>query len=201
MTLDSNFIKSVILYKKYHKPGIGVVRVPKAVEYAHENYYQRLGHIYVYTSQSELSEENQKEQKEVNQLFYKRATEYLLDGENLMISPEGRSYRTKESPGEFKSGAFRLAAGISPEPLIVPVAFANFDKRVKNNVFSVVIKKPFRITEVVDDPLNNREGLIRFLEAYRITYQGYIKEAVMLAKKEASEKINLRELVPVNKVA
>jgi CRP-like cAMP-binding protein len=201
MSLDSNFIKSVILYRKYNKPGIGVVRVPKAVEYAHQNYYQRLGHIYVYTSQSELSEENQAEQKEVNKQFYEKASEYLLNGENLMISPEGRSYRTKESPGEFKPGAFRLAAGMNSEPLIVPVAIANFDKRVKNNVFSVVIKKPFRISEFVDDPLINREGLSNFLEEYRKTYHGYIKEALMIAKREASEKINLRELIPVNKVA
>ena len=201
MTLDSNFIKSMILNKKYEDPGVGVVRVPKAVEYAHQNYYRRLGHIYVYTSESEVDKESFKKHKEHNRKFYDTASGYIKSGINLMISPEGTSAKTEDSPGLFKIGTFRLAASIDPEPLIVPLVVANLDKRINNHIFTLIIKKPFRISDYVKEPLTNIEGLLEFLDEYRKIYKEYVQEAIVLSLKASSNKINLKTFERVKDVA
>ena len=70
---------------------------------------------------------------------------------------------TEESPGPFKLGAFLLAASIEPEPYIVPVAVANFDKRINQNVFSLVIKKPFRISDHIKIPRRTKTSSLSSL--------------------------------------
>jgi len=192
ITLDSHFISSMILYKKYGDPGIRVVRVPRAQEYGHQDYYSKLGHINVYTKESDNSSEAFEKQKVQNKMFFQTATEYIKRGQNIMLSPEGTSLETQDSPGPLKAGAFRLAASINPEPFIVPIAVANFDKRVNQNVFSLIIKEPFRISDYVKDPFQNKEGLSEFLNKYRNTYKGYVEEAIALSEKTASNKINLK---------
>lgn len=192
ITLDSHFISSMILYKKYGDPGVRVVRVPRSEEFGHQNYYNKLGHINVYTKESDSSEESLRIQKEQNKLFYKTATEYIKSGQNLMLSPEGTSYRTEDSPGPFKPGAFRLAASIDPEPFIVPIVVANFDKRLNRNVFSLIIKEPFKLSDLVDKPQENRDGLAQFLDELQNKYKGDVQEAIALANKTASTKINLK---------
>ena len=62
--------------------------------------------------------------------FYQAAGDFIKKGVNLAISPEGKSLRTEHSAGEFRAGAFSLALSLNPEPLIVPIAIANFDKRI-----------------------------------------------------------------------
>ena len=188
ITLDSHFISSMILYKRYGHPGIRVVRVPKDQEYGHQNYYDRLGHINVYTSESEKISESEKTQKLRRKEFYKLAANHIKTGESLALSPEGTSFSTEKSPGEFKLGTFLLASSIEPEPFIIPIAIANFDKRVNQNVFSVVIKKPFRISDFVVDPLNNKEKLYNFLVEYRNEYRNYVEEAISLAEKKVKNK-------------
>lgn len=192
ITLDSHFISSMILYRKYGDPGIRVVRVPRSVEFGHQNYYSKLGHINVYTKESDNSPEAAEKQREQNKLFYKVASEHILSGQNLMLSPEGTSYSTEDSPGPFRPGAFRLAASIDPEPLIVPIVVANFDKRINRNVFSLLIKEPFKITDYVDDPVNDKEALSDFLNNLRMKYKEYVRQAIELADRSASSKINLK---------
>ncbi|NIP39019.1 MAG: hypothetical protein GWO07_09850, partial [Candidatus Dadabacteria bacterium] len=199
ITLDSHFISSMILYKKYGDPGIRVVRVPRSHEFGHENYYSKLGHINVFTKESDNSAETGQKQREQNKMFYKTAAEYIESGQNLMLSPEGTSYRTEDSPGPFKPGAFRLAASIDPEPYIVPIVVANFDKRLNRNVFSLIVKEPFKISEHVENPLDNREGLAEFLTHLQNKYRAYVSEAVALADKTASAKINLKLFESVKK--
>ena len=191
ITLDSHFLSSMVLYKKYGDPGIRVVRVPRTVEYGHQNYYNRLGHINVYTKDSDIDEDQIEKHKEQNKMFYPTAANYINSGLNMLLSPEGTSLKTENSPGPFKAGAFLLAASIKPEPLIVPVAVANFDKRINQRVFSLIIKEPFRISDYVKDAPNNKPELYKFLEEYSKIYKGYVKEAVSLANKTASKKINL----------
>ncbi len=191
MTLDSNFIKSMVLYRKYGDPGVGVVRIPKAQEYAHQNYYRRLGHIYVYTPQSETFDKTKSEIKQQNSKFFEDAKTYLKNGTNLMISPEGRNFSTADSPGPFKSGAFRLAAMCESEPLIVPLVIANFDKRINNNTYCLIIKKPFKLTDIVKDPLNDKSGLDSFLTDLTDKYRYYVQEVVDLSEKVASYKLDL----------
>ncbi|MEQ8881709.1 MAG: hypothetical protein RLQ12_18840, partial [Cyclobacteriaceae bacterium] len=95
--------------------------------------------------------------------------------------PEGTSYPTDTSPGVFKSGAFRLALNMDPEPYIIPISIANFDKRIRNNIFSCIIHKPFRMSEHVKDA-NDKEGLKNFLTEYQVKYRTYVEEAIELSK-------------------
>lgn len=199
ITLDSHFISSMVLYAKYGEAGIRVVRVPRAEEYGHEYYYERLGHINVYTDESGLSKGTPERRKAWRKKFYETAKEHLGKGFNIVISPEGTSMTTEESPGRFKLGAFLLAASVSPEPYIVPVAVANFDKRINQNVFSLVIKKPFRVSDHVKNPEENKDRLFEFVSEYGNEYRKYVEEAAGLARRAESTKINLRTFEQVEK--
>ncbi len=181
LTLDSHFISSVILHRKYGNPGVRVVRVPRGEEYGHQYYYERLGHIPVYTFESGSRFDSPEYRKKQRQSFYDQAASYLENNTPIMLAPEGTSSTTENSPGAFKAGAFLLAAKMKKEPLIVPVAVANFDKRLNRTTFSAVVKKPFRISEKVKD-VNNREELTAFLIEYQKTFKTYIEEASEQAK-------------------
>ena len=192
LTLDSHFVSAMILHRKYGDPGIRVVRVPRAEEYGHQDYYGRLGHINVYTSESDKLEETKEMRFERRQRFYTTAGDYIKKQNNLILSPEGMSFETEDSPGLFKAGAFRLAASIDPEPLIVPMAVANFDKRLNRSVFALVIKEPFKISDLVENPEHNKEGLFKFLNDYKQQYRGYVEEAIALSQSVAKQKLNLK---------
>ncbi len=199
ITLDSHFISSMILYGKYGEAGIRVVRVPRAEEYGHAHYYERLGHINVHTGESDAGDPTPERKKAWRKKFFETAGTCLGKGFNIVISPEGTSGKTEESPGPFRPGAFLLAASVRPEPLIVPIAVANFDRRTNHAVFSLVVKKPFRISERVADPVRDREGLFGFLREYEDEYRGYVREAAELAGRAAAAKINLRTFEQVEK--
>ncbi|WP_455366786.1 cyclic nucleotide-binding domain-containing protein [Kaarinaea lacus] len=173
-SLDTHFVSSMILYKKYGDAGIRVVRKGRYGEYGHESYYQRLGHIYVYTKESELDVIN-KEDSDWRERFFMEATHRLQQGSNIIICPEGTSNWSADSPGVFKSGAFRLAAMQGGETLIVPVVVANFDKRLSETVLTAEIKPPFKIRDVVDP--DDREAMARFLADLRSSYRTYLNEA------------------------
>ena len=199
ITLDSHFISSMVLYAKYGEAGVRVVRVPRAEEYGHEYYYERLGHINVYTDESDTATQTPERRKEWRRRFYDTAREYIGKGFNIVISPEGTSMTTEESPGPFRLGAFLLAASIEPEPYIVPIAVANFDKRINQNVFSLVIKKPFRISDYVKNPAENKDKLFEFIKEYGNEYKTYVEEAAGLARRAESTKINLKTFEQVEK--
>ena len=84
------------------------------------------------------------------------------------------------SPDVFKAGAFRLASKMTPEPWIIPIAVANFDKRVKKNALAAVIEKPFKISEVTNAA--DRSSLNEFLNNYRHTFRTYIQHAETVAQ-------------------
>ena len=199
ITLDSHFISSMVLYGKYGEAGVRVVRIPRANEYGHAHYYERLGHINVHTGESDAAEPAPEQKRAWRKKFFTTAGTCLKKGLNIVISPEGTSRKTEESPGPFRPGAFLLAASARPEPLIVPIAVANFDRRTSHNVFSLVVKKPFRISERVTDPERNREKLFEFLREYEDEYRGYVREASELARRAATAKINLRTFEQVEK--
>ncbi len=182
LTLDAHFISSMISYKHYGDAGMRVVRVPRTIEYGHQDYYNRLNYINVYTKESEALNESEAQKKERRNLFFKEANDYLCQGVNLILSPEGTSYSTEESPGDFKLGAFQVAATAEKEPYIIPIAFANFDKRVNKATFSVVINPPFKLSDYIKDK-SKKEELIKFVNSYQSTYKSYVKEAIYLSKK------------------
>ncbi len=199
ITLDSHFISSMVLYAKYGEAGIRVVRVPRAEEYGHEYYYRRLGHINVHTEESDIGPQSAEQRKKRRKEFFEMAGRRIKEGFNIVISPEGTSLTTEESPGPFKPGAFLLAASMNPEPCIVPIAVANFDKRLNQNVLSLVIKQPFKISERVKNPAKNKDGLFEFVKEYRNTHRKYVEEAVGLAKRAESARINLKTFEQVEK--
>jgi transposase-like protein len=73
----------------------------------------------------------------------------------LRLCPEGTSASTEESPARFRRGAFQLAAEVEPEPLIVPIAVANFDKKLMRTTTCAVVHEPFRLSESVSDPADD----------------------------------------------
>ena len=181
LTLDSHFVSAMILDPRYGDSGIRVVRHSRGTEYGHQAYYDRLGHIAVYTHESDRIEETEAQRQTRRSEFFETAGRYLQGGTNLILSPEGTSYWTEDSPGGFKPGAFRLAASLQPEPWIVPIAVANFDRRVHSTVCAAVIKPPFKVSEVLPDP-NDREKLKRFLFRVRETFASWVEEARRLAR-------------------
>jgi len=178
LSLDTNFVSSIILDNKYGDSGIRVVRKGRQDEYAHYNYYSRMDYINVLTDESAQTGDEQTGKQQLTR-FLSEATNHLQQGKNIVICPEGRSLWSAESPGLFKPGAFMLAASIEPEPYIVPLALANFDKRLRNTCLAAVIKPPFRVSEQVD--VADKTALNTFLNEYQAVYRGYVEEAQGLA--------------------
>lgn len=173
ITLDSHFISAMVLDAHYGEPGIRTVRIGRGQEYGHQNYYDNLGYINVFTKESEnIADESS---NAVKSIFYRKANEYLDQNYNLIISPEGTSYSTEESPGPFKMGAFNLAFTQEPEPYIVPVVLANFDKRILDNLFYCKILKPFKVREKMTEM--GITDLKEFVLKYQELYAGYVEEA------------------------
>ncbi|MBQ4913709.1 cyclic nucleotide-binding domain-containing protein [Maribacter sp. MMG018] len=174
ITLDSHFLSAMVLYRKYGEPGIRTVRIGKGQEYGHQNYYDRLGYINVYTKESE--ETTAEEKKASRSIFYSKASKYLENNYNLIISPEGTSYRTEESPGPFKLGSFKLAMNSFPEPYIVPVVMVNFDHRIGKSLYYCSIKKPFKLSDKV--PSRKMGDLVDFVNEYQLQYKKDVKQAI-----------------------
>ena len=188
LTLDSHFVSAMILDRRYGDSGIRVVRHSRGTEYGHQDYYNRLGHISVYTHESDRIEETEAQRRARRDRFFETAGSYLRAGTNLILSPEGTSYWTEESPGPFKPGAFRLAASMRPEPWIVPIAVANFDRRIHSTVCTAIIKPPFKVSDVLDD-VEDRDKLRRFLFSLREIFASYVEEARRLARARATESV------------
>ncbi len=179
ITLDSHFISSMIIFEKYGDPGTRIVRIGRSSEYGHQNYYERLSHINVYTPESELSADKAYLKEQARQEFFQKAEKELDSGRNLVISPEGTSLLTEESPGIFRPGAFKLALELKKEPLIVPIAIANFDKRMRYNTLKCIIHPPFKMSEKVANK-DDKEAMREFLVNYQQEFTQKIREAVAL---------------------
>ncbi|HHP7241885.1 MAG TPA: cyclic nucleotide-binding domain-containing protein [Cyclobacteriaceae bacterium] len=180
LTLDSHFVSSMIVYEKYGETPIRVVRQSGLKEYGHKMYYDRLGYIYVRNKEIQELEESPTPRKFLKHLFLDKGKEILISGNNLMIAPEGKSYRTEKSPAVFKTGAFELAAYVEPEPMIIPIAVANFDKKITKTTLTAIIHEPFYLSDYVARPLIE-PALSEFLLQYHKTFKKYVKKAIALA--------------------
>jgi CRP-like cAMP-binding protein len=179
-SLDTHFVSSMILYKKYGDSGIRVVRKNRHAEYGHESYYQRLRHIYVYTKESQPVN-NTTDSSNWRDDFFAVSSEYLQQGNNIIMCPEGASHWSDNSPGPIKSGAFRLAAMQNTETLIVPIVVANFDKPLSESVLTAIIKQPFKVRDAIDS--KNPNAMNTFLSSLRLKYKTYLTEAQYLSTK------------------
>jgi 1-acyl-sn-glycerol-3-phosphate acyltransferase len=185
LTLDTHFVSSMILLKKYGEAPVRVVRKSDPGEYGHQKFYDRLGYIYVYSGYVDPADDPRVSPEERRRLFLDTAEENLRNGRNIVICPEGTSAETENSPLPFKTGAFHLAASVRPEPLIVPIAVANFDKKLTRTRTVAVVHEPFRLSEHLGaNP--GREALREFVDnrVYE-RFQGYVREAVQLAARPA----------------
>lgn len=144
ITLDSHFISSMVIDRYYNNPGIRVSRLSLPNEKFHKNYYDKLDYIRVYAKNFIPKNITDTQVKSINKKFYEKASKYLKKGNCLVISPEGASYSTEESPGVFKKGLFKLLSKLSIPTIVVPIVILNFDKLASKSIFKCEIKKPIK---------------------------------------------------------
>lgn len=182
LTLDTHFVSSMLLLRKYGEAPVRVIRKSLRQEFGHQGYYDRLGNIYVYSGHiDEAAEDPGMSREDRRREFLEAARGTLLAGRNLVICPEGTSVRTENSPVAFKAGAFRLAALVSPEPLIVPIAVANFDKRITRTKVAAVVHPPVRLSDFVSDPDQDDE-LFAFVNECQRRMRGWVRDAIALTR-------------------
>ena len=172
-TLDSHFV-SAILKHAYGTPGLRVVKPSDNAEFWHRGYYGRVLNIETPPDNSDAAKER----------FYRAVGKTIAADTPVVIAPEGtndtRDNLTETSPGPFHPGAFVMAMRLDPEPVIVPIALANFDKSIRDSVFAAVVKPPIRVSDYVSD-LSNPAELDGFLADYRKDFRRYVEEAEALA--------------------
>lgn len=174
-SMDAQFISAMIIDNEYGISGQRVVRRSDESEYWRDGYYERFGNIFV------DSWENLKKETPEYDRFIKQSQDNLRQNYPLMISPEGMSYATDQSPGTFLPHAFELAASMGQdEPWIVPIVVANFDQRADHNLYAVIIKPAFKLSDRVDS--RDPKALQAFLSDYQEQYRGYVAEATELAR-------------------
>ncbi|MGB2235588.1 MAG: GDSL-type esterase/lipase family protein [Candidatus Puniceispirillum sp.] len=185
-SIDSHFVSSKILFPHYGDGGQRIVRASRKAEFWRNGYYSRLDNIVVHTPESDRLVETQPEKEWRKEKLYVEAQKAFDANRPIAIAPEGTSETpdnfTPTSPGPLKAGAFLLAARLKPDPMIVPIALANFDCPVAETTYAAVIKPAFRIIDFVPDT-NDFEALNAFLQDYRETFRGYVAEARALAEK------------------
>lgn len=178
ITLDSHFISSLILYKYYNNAGNRVVRCSLENELAHKNYYEKFDYIRVFAERFIPKTMNYKQVKEFNKGFYSQSIDNLKKGVGIIVSPEGFSLKTEESPGIFKLGVFKLATIVKPEPKIVPVVMANFDKLLSKSLYKCEIMKPFKMSDHgIYGP--NDPKLLSFIEGFNDKYKRWVKNLII----------------------
>lgn len=174
-SMDAQFIGAMIIDNEYGISGQRVVRRSKESEFWRDDFYERFGNLFI-NSWEDLSRDTPEYEQ-----FIKQSKETLSQNFPLMISPEGKSFGTHQSPGTFLPHAFEVAGSMgSDEPWIVPIVVANFDKRADHNIYTVIIKPAFKLSSKVD--YKDKEALNNFLAAYQEEYKGYVNEAVELSR-------------------
>jgi CRP-like cAMP-binding protein/1-acyl-sn-glycerol-3-phosphate acyltransferase len=182
LTLDTHFVASMILLEKYGETPIRVVRKARPDEYGHQRFYDRLGYIYTYSGYVDPDPADPAAVLENRrQFFFEAAAGYIAGGRNILICPEGTSGPTEQSPVRFRPGAFELATYVVPEPLIVPIAVANFDRKLTRTTTAAIVHPPFRLSVHVADPTDH-QALLKFLnDELAPQFQAWVQEAVELA--------------------
>ena len=175
ITLDSHFISSMISYNYYKSPGVRIIRHSLPNEKEHAIYYNKFDYIKVY-SKNYLPENISKEKiNDAKKEFYKKAKETLAKGENLIVNPEGISSSTEMSPSDFKAGVFKMIIRSGLDPFVVPLVMTNFDKLNSETIYRCEIKKPFRLSSVVDN-YDDRKKLDNFLIGLNFNYRNWVND-------------------------
>ena len=196
ITLDSHFISSMVIDRYYNNPGIRVSRLSLPNEKFHKNYYDKLDYIRVYAKNFIPKNINDTQVKSINKKFYEKASKYLKKGNCLVLSPEGASYSTEESPGVFKKGLFKLLSKLSIPTIVVPIVTLNFDKLASKSIFKCEIKKPMKYKsnlsnsdiEIESSKLNKKyKSWVNKMKLYDHDFSFEIKN--LLSKVEENKKM------------
>ena len=196
ITLDSHFISSMVIDRYYNNPGIRVSRLSLPNEKFHKNYYDKLDYIRVYAKNFIPKNITDAEVKSTNKKFYEKASKYLKKGNCLVLSPEGASYSTEESPGVFKKGLFKLLSKLSIPTIVVPIVTLNFDKLASKSIFKCEIKKPIKYKsnlsnsdiEIESSKLNKKyKSWVNKMKLYDHDFSFEIKN--LLSKVEENKKM------------
>ena len=186
LTLDTHFVSCMVLSRKYGEPPVRVVRKAHPEEYGHQKYFDRLGYIYVYAKHVDEDERNPKLLAEHRRrAFFETAARYLRNGKNLVICPEGTCTVTERSPLPLKAGAFRLATFVEPEPLIIPVVVANFDRKITRTTLVACVHEPFRLSDHVPKPIQD-DALYAFIADLGERMRAWVRDARERASSRAS---------------
>ena len=194
ITLDSHFISSIILKKYYGSPGTRVVRCSLQDEVNHFNYYDKFDYVRVFAQNFIPPNINYSQIKTFNKSFYTKSINELKKGNGIVVSPEGFSRKTEESPGDFKIGVFKLATKLKPQPKIVPIIMANFDKLLSETTYKCEIMKPFKMS---DHGINdeNDPKLVDFVKDYNEQYKNWVKDLIREDLNFEGELKKLKKLV------
>ena len=196
-SIDSHFISAKILFPKYGDGGQRIARQSRNTEFMRYNYYENLDYIFVHTPESDFLKETSKEKKKRKEKLFVETQDIFNQNRPLVIAPEGTNEtednKTPNSPGEFKPGAFLLANKLDPEPLLVPIALANFDYSISKTTYAAVIKEPIRIKDHIKD-FDDEKEVNKFLADYRKKFKTYVEEAIDLAKQIENDNQVLDEL-------
>ena len=122
--------------------------------------------------------------REAAEAFFQRGREAIGRGENVLVCPEGQCQKPVNSPARFYSGAFRLALKAEPEPHIVPIAIAGFDRRFKDAGLVALVQPSFRLSEAM--ARHGTEDLREFLDDYRARFAAAVKDAQRLSQSAAA---------------
>src|SRR6266498_1138272 len=182
LTLDTHFVASMILFERHGEAPIRVIRKSRPDEYGHQRFYDRLGYVYAYSGHVDADDEDPCSSPEARRRFFLDAAGSCLRmGKNVIVCPEGACATTEESPRRFRPGAFRLAAHVHPEPLLVPIAVANFDKKLTRTTTAAVVQEPFKLSDAVADPTD--EGAVLAFINHQLCprFRGWVREAAALA--------------------
>ena len=194
ITLDSHFISSIILKKYYANPGTRVVRCSLQDEVNHFKYYDKFDYVRVFAQNFIPPNINYSQIKTFNKGFYTKSINELKKGNGIVVSPEGFSRKTEESPGDFKIGVFKLATKLKPQPKIVPIIMANFDKLLSETTYKCEIMKPFKMG---DHGINdeNDPKLVDFVKDYNDQYKNWVKDLIREDLKFEGELKKLKKMV------
>jgi CRP-like cAMP-binding protein len=182
LTLDTHFVASMVLFERYGEAPVRVVRNSRPEEYGHQRFYDRLGYVHTYSGHVDDGERGRGSSPEARRRFFLDAAGcHLQMGKNVVICPEGACTTTEVSPLRFRLGAFRLAGHVRPEPLLVPIAVANFDKKLTRTTTAAVVHRPFRLSEFVADPAD-QGALLEFVNhQLGPRFRAWVREAAELA--------------------
>lgn len=147
--LDTHFVSAMILRKSYQASPLRVVRHSLADEHAHQKYYERLGHLQVYTHQSALPDPFDPQME--RDRFTAQASRHLQRGKNLILCPEGRSGVDGRSPQPFKKGAFHLALLQQRKTMLVPISLAGFGGHIPASRLVAIIDRPVTLQDYVPE--------------------------------------------------